>query len=130
MGGAVVRVPDGPSGGPGAVAPPLMWTLACGMPRSCIANIATQANASFTSNRSTSESCQPVFSISLVIAPTGAVVNFAGSCAWAATPTTVATGVRPLASATLLRVSTTAEATSEIEQNGRATCRERVCEYG
>ena len=48
----------------------------------------------------------------LVIAPTGAVVNLAGSWAWAAWPTMRATGFRPRRSATLWRVMTSAAAPS------------------
>ena len=44
------------------------------------------------------------------------MVNSAGSCAWAAVATIVATGVSPLASASDLRTSTTAAAPSEIDE--------------
>src|SRR3546814_2319665 len=64
--------------------------LSCGMPRSCIANIGTQAKASLTSNRSTSLIDQPVLASSLLIAPTGATVKSFGSCACAACATSFA----------------------------------------
>ena len=59
---------------------------------------------------------QPVFSNSLRIAPTGAVGNFEGSAAYVAWPTMRASGVRPRLSASLSRISTSAAAPSEIEQ--------------
>ena len=85
-------MPLAPIGWPSAVAPP--WTLifSWGMPRSFIANMATQANASLTSHRSTSPAFQPAFSSTFSIAPIGAMVNSAGSCAWAAVATIRATG--------------------------------------
>ena len=99
---ARMRAPLAPIGWPSAVAPPWTLILSCGMPRSRMAIMATQAKASLTSNRSTSSTLQPAFSSALSIAPTGAVVNLAGSCAWAAWATMRATGFRPEASATRL----------------------------
>ena len=52
----------------------------------------------------------------LQYAPTGAVVNFAGSWAWAAWPVIRATGLRPSRSATLNLVITIAAAPSEIDE--------------
>ncbi len=80
-----------------------------------IANIATQANASLTSHRSTSSTDQPALSSTLRIAPTGAVVKSFGAWACAASATIVATGALPSFAATLARVSTSAAAPSEIE---------------
>src|SRR3546814_931194 len=85
---AMMRAPLAPIGWPMAVAPPWMLTLSCGMPRSFIANMVTQAKASLISNRSTSAIFQPVFSSRRSIAPMGAVVNWAGSRAWAVWATT------------------------------------------
>jgi len=61
VGQTINRAPLAPIGWPSAVAPP--WTLifSCGMPRSRMANMATQAKASLTSNRSTSSTVQPAF---------------------------------------------------------------------
>ncbi len=50
------------------------------------------------------------------MAPIGATVNCAGSCACAAMATIFATGCWPLALATLSRLRTTAAAPSEIEE--------------
>ena len=77
--------------------------------------MATQAKASFTSNRSTSSNVHPALSRQVWIAPTGAIVKSFGSCAWAAWATMRATGFSPFASATDWRVSTMAAAPSEIE---------------
>ena len=49
------------------------------------------------------------------MAPTGAVVNQPGSCAWVVWPTIVASGVRPRFSACDRRISTSAAAPSEME---------------
>jgi SH3-like domain-containing protein len=57
----MIRAPLAPIGWPSAVAPPWTLILSCGMPRSRIANMATQAKASLTSNRSTSSTLQPAF---------------------------------------------------------------------
>ena len=91
-----MRVPLAPIGWPSAVAPPWTLILSCGMPRSFIANMATQAKASLTSHRSTSSTFQPAFLSTFSIAPIGATVNCAGSCAWAAVATIRATGVEAL----------------------------------
>ena len=64
-------------------------------PRSCIATIVTQANASLISNRSTSPSVQPARSSALRIDGAGAVVNHSGACAWLAYATMRASGCRP-----------------------------------
>ena len=45
----VIRAPLAPIGWPSAVAPPFTLIFSCGIPRSRIAIIATQANASLTS---------------------------------------------------------------------------------
>ena len=89
----MIRAPLAPMGWPNAVPPPLTLILSCGMPRSRIANIATQAKASLTSNRSTSSTLHPARSSTFWIAGIGAVVKSAGACAWAAVATIRATGV-------------------------------------
>ena len=68
---------------------------------SFIAAIVTTAKASLTSKRSTSETFQPARFRALWIAPTGAIVNHSGSCAWLACATMRATGVRPAFAAAL-----------------------------
>jgi hypothetical protein len=78
--------------------------------------MATAANASFTSNRSTSATLQPALANTFRIAGTGAVVNLAGSWAWAAWATMRACTFSPCALATLWRVSTNAAAPSLIEE--------------
>ena len=78
--------------------------------------MATQANASLTSNRSTSATLQPALSSTFWIAGTGAEVNFSGSCACAACATTRAIGCLPSFCATLSRVSTSAAAPSLIDE--------------
>ena len=113
---ATMRAPEAPIGSPSEVAPPFTFSLSWGMPNSCAAIIATTANASFTSNRSTSSTAHPAFSCTLRIAGTGAVANFAGSWAWAAVATTVAMIGKPCASATLRRVIINAAAPSETEE--------------
>ncbi len=78
--------------------------------------MATTANASLTSNRSTSPTLQPARASAFFIAGTGAVVNWPGSWAWAPWPAMRAIGVRPSASAVEARISTSAAAPSEIEE--------------
>src|SRR3546814_2993343 len=68
------------------------------------------------SNRSTSPIVQPALARTLLIAPTGATVKSFGSCACAACAMSRATGFAPFASATDWRVSTTAAAPSEIDE--------------
>ena len=80
-----------------------------------MAAMVTTANASLISNRSTSSAVQPVWANSFCMAPTGAVENHAGSCAWVLWPTMRASGVRPCANASLSRISTSAAAPSEME---------------
>ncbi len=77
----MMRAPDAPTGWPSAQPPPWMFMMSWLMPRSRITAIGTTANASFTSNRSTSDTFQPTRSSTFFTAPTGAVVNHSGS--WA-----------------------------------------------
>ena len=76
-----MRAPEAPIGWPSAQAPPLHVDL---LVRQCrvraSATMATTAKASLTSQRSTSSARQPALPSSFLIAPTGAVVNLAGSC--------------------------------------------------
>ncbi len=111
----MMRVPLAPIGWPSAVPPPLILIRSCGMPMSRIANMATQAKASLISHSSTSPASQPAFWSTFSIAPIGATVNLAGSCACAAMATIRAIGCWPFSLARLSRVSTTAAAPSEIE---------------
>src|SRR5690606_4420365 len=85
----MMRVPLAPMGWPSAVAPPCTLILSRGMPRSCMANIATQAKASLISNRSTSPIVQLALARTLLIAPIGAMVKSLGSCACAACATKI-----------------------------------------
>src|ERR1700723_3610828 len=73
-------------GCPSAQAPPLIFSFSRGIPRSRCAAIATTANASLISNRSTSPTRQPTLSSSFRIAGIGAVVNHCGSWLWVAWP--------------------------------------------
>src|SRR5439155_594137 len=66
-----MRAPEAPMGWPRAQAPPCTFTLSCGRPCSFIAAMATTANASLISYRSTVLAVQLVFSSSFLIAPTG-----------------------------------------------------------
>ena len=59
---------------------------------------------------------QPVFASSFCMAPTGAVGNSAGACAWVWWPTMRAIGARPSVSACEARISTSAAAPSEIDE--------------
>ena len=77
--------------------------------------IGTTAKASLTSQRSTSATLQPSRSISFRAAGTGAVGKRAGSWAWLACPSTRARTGSPRARASLSRISTSAAAPSEIE---------------
>src|SRR5439155_19381213 len=70
-----MRAPDAPIGWPIAHAPPCTFMRSCGIACSCIAAIVTTANASLTSNKSTSRVDHPVLRYRFAIAPTGAVVN-------------------------------------------------------
>ena len=79
-----MRAPEAPIGWPSAQAPPFTLTLSCGSFISCIAAMVTTAKASLISHRSTWSVVQPAFASTFCIAPTGAVVNSAGSCAWVA----------------------------------------------
>src|SRR5208282_5368785 len=74
-----MRAPVAPIGCPSAQAPPLTFTFAGSSPSSLIAAIATTANASFTSYRSTSAARHSSSASNLRIAPTGASVNHSGS---------------------------------------------------
>src|SRR5690606_5486706 len=111
-----ILAPDAPIGWPSAHAPPLTFTFACSRPRSCIAAMVTQANASLISYRSTSLALHPVRSRSARMAPTGAVVNHAGSCAAPACPTMRASTGRPRRRASLSRMRMTEAAPSEIDE--------------
>src|ERR1700676_1570079 len=106
------RAPVAPIGWPSAQAPPLMLSLSRGMPRSRCAAIATTANASLISNRSTSPTPQPTLSSSLRIAGIGAVVNHCGSWLWVAWPLITARGGRPSGSASDRFVNISAAAPS------------------
>ena len=110
-----MRAPEAPIGCPSAHAPPFTLTLSCGRSCSRIAAIVTTANASLISYRSTSLARQPFFSKSFLIAPTGAVVNNAGSCANVLCPTTRAIGFTPSRFAVDSRIITSAAAPSEID---------------
>ena len=76
-----IRAPEAPMGWPSAHAPPKIFTCSRSSPNSRIKAMATTAKASFTSQMSTSDACQPSLSSSLRAAWTGAVVNQPG--AWA-----------------------------------------------
>ena len=102
-------------GGPRAQAPPFTFNLSWGICKSAMAAMATTAKASFTSNKSTSATVQPTFSSTFLIAPTGAVVNQAGSCAWLLCPWITANGLEPRALASACSSNITAAAPSEIE---------------
>src|SRR5688500_4253152 len=110
-----MRAPEAPIGWPSAQAPPCTLTLSCGRPCSFIAAIVTTAKASLISYKSTCLAVQLIFSKSLRMAPTGAVVNQPGSCACVEWPTTTARGARPRFSAVERRIMTRAAAPSDIE---------------
>ena len=82
----IMRAPDAPIGCPNAQAPPFTFNISRGMFKSCMNAIGTTAKASFTSQRSTSSTDQPIFASSFCVAGTGAVVNRFGACAWLACP--------------------------------------------
>ncbi len=103
-------------GWPSAQAPPFTLRMSWGIDRSRMAAMATTAKASLTSNRSTSPTLQPALSRAFFTAGIGAVVNSAGSWAWAAWETMRATTVKPSLSATDWRVTTRAAAPSEIDE--------------
>ena len=63
------RAPDAPIGWPSAQAPPLTLIFSCGMPSSRIGAMATTANASLISNRSTSSTFQPTLLEQLLDGP-------------------------------------------------------------
>ena len=77
--------------------------------------MATTANASLISKRSVDPASQPVFSKSLRIAPTGAVVNHCGSCECVAYPAMRASGAAPRRVAAESLIMTSAAAPSEME---------------
>src|SRR5690606_20970021 len=83
-------------------------------PRSVIGAMATQENASLTSNRSTSPTCQPALSRTAFSAETGAVVHHSGACEWVAWATIRAIGFSPRLAASPADISTVAAAPSEI----------------
>ena len=76
----------------------------------------TTAKASFTSHKSTSATCQPMFFSSFWVEYTGAVVNQLGSCACVAWPTMRASGCKPWALAVDSRINTSAAAPSLIDE--------------
>ena len=78
--------------------------------------MATAANASLISNRSTSPARQPALSRSLRIAGIGAVVNQAGSWLWVACALISARIGRPSRSASERRVRTSAAAPSALAE--------------
>ena len=84
------------------------------MPSSRMGAIATTANASLISNRSTSDTLQPALPSTLRMAPIGAVVNHSGSCEWVAWATIRASGCRPRGPASSALSSTVAAAPSEM----------------
>src|SRR6266545_5010576 len=93
------RAPVAPIGWPSAQAPPLTLSFSLAMPRSFCAAVATTANASLISNRSTSPVLQPTLSSSLRMAGIGAVVNHCGSWLCVAWPLISASTGRPSRSA-------------------------------
>ncbi len=109
-----MRAPLAPIGWPSATAPPCTLTISCASLNSFIAAIVTAANASLTSQRSTSLTAQPAFFSTFSIAPTGAVVNQSGACAWTLWPTMRAIGLTPSRAAVDSRISTSAAAPSEM----------------
>ena len=113
----MIRAPLAPIGWPRAVAPPWTLILSWGMPRSCIAIMATQAKASLTSNRSTSPT-RPAGLVERLAhrADRGGGEHAPAHGRGAAWATMRATGLRPSRSATLWRVITIAAAPSEIER--------------
>lgn len=82
----MMRAPDAPIGWPSAQAPPFTLTISLERFNSCMNAIGTTANASFTSQRSTSPASHPSRASSLRAAGTGAVVKSPGACAWLACP--------------------------------------------
>jgi hypothetical protein len=82
---------------------------------SAIAAIVTAAKASLTSHRLTLLASQPAFFSALSMAPAGAVANHSGACACTACETMRATGVTPRCLAVDSRISTSAAAPSEID---------------
>src|SRR5688500_20351893 len=80
--------------------------------RSEIKSIGTTANASLTSQRSTSPTDQPAAASASFAAWMGAVVNQTGSCACAPNETNRANGGAPIASAVTRLVTTSAAAPS------------------
>ena len=58
----MIRPPEAPIGWPSAIAPPLTLTRSSSMPSIRIELIATEANASLNSQRSTSSGALPIFS--------------------------------------------------------------------
>ena len=109
-----MRAPLAPIGWPSATAPPCTLTISCASLNSVIAAIVTAANASLTSQRSTSLTFQPVFFSTFWIAPTGAVVNMFGAWAWTLWPTILAIGFAPRRAAVDSRIRTSAAAPSEM----------------
>ena len=78
-----MRVPDMPIGWPRAMAPPLTLTISSVMPRSLIEATPTAAKASFSSNRSTSETDLPARSRACLMARDGWVSSDAsGPATW------------------------------------------------
>ena len=75
----------------------------------------TTAKASLISQKSTLSTRQPAFASSLSMAPTGAVGKRAGTWACVVWPTMRASGDRPSFSAVEARISTSAAAPSEID---------------
>ena len=76
-----MRAPLAPIGWPRATAPPLTFSLSCGIFTSAIAARATAANASLTSNKSISLIVMFARWRTISIDFAGAVVNHSGSCA-------------------------------------------------
>src|SRR6476661_588863 len=107
------RAPEAPTGCPMAMAPPLTLTASGPTPRSRIDWMATAANASFISNRSTSAEERPCRPSAFAIALAGWDSNEASGPAtvpWA--PISASTG-RPSCSALVRLITTTAAAPSE-----------------
>ena len=91
----VIMAPVAPSGWPIAMAPPLTLSFSSGMFRSFWNFSTTDANASFSSNRSMSSTVRPARSSTLRVAGVGPVSMMTGSAPLVAVATMRARGVRP-----------------------------------
>ena len=91
----VIMAPVAPSGWPIAIAPPLTLSFSSGMFRSFWNFSTTEANASFSSNRSMSSTVRPARSSTFLVAGVGPVSMMIGSAPLVAVATMRARGVRP-----------------------------------